>query len=71
MDASIKELNEQLMGLHLLRVEEGDEIDLVFGDYTEGRDGREIFRLQLAYGPGIVITKLINLNKSEAEDETV
>ena len=53
-----QELNEKLTGLNLLRVEDGDEIDLVFGDY---HSGEELFKLQLAYGPGVVITNLVDL----------
>ncbi len=65
MEANAKELNEKLAGLRLLSVEDGNEIDLVFGDGTGQR-----FRLQLAYGAGYVWTNLIDLRLDKSNQTT-
>jgi len=55
-----KKLNEKLAGLNFLRIEDGDEIDLIFGE-----SGEELFRLHLSYGPGIVDVRLTDCNKED------
>lgn len=54
----LAELNEKLRGLDLLRIEDGNELDLVFGNNLTGE---EIFRLSLFYAAGYVGHTLTDL----------